>query len=59
MGSMVRNRGDKTMRNLGEMMGIRGNMGARDQHVGSMWVVGDRGGMGQSLRMDRLIVIIR
>ena len=41
MGSMVRNRGDKSMRNHGKMMGTRGNMGARDQHMGSMGVVGD------------------
>jgi len=59
MGSMVRNRGDKTMRNDGKMMGTGGNMGARDQHVGSMGVVGDRGRVGQSLWMDWLIVIIR
>ena len=59
MGSMVRNWGDKSMRNHGKMMGTRGNMGARDQHMGSMGVVGDRGRVGQSLRMDWLIVIIR
>ena len=41
------------------MMGTRGNMGARDQHVGSMGVVGNWGGVGQSLRVDRLVVVIR
>ena len=52
---MVGNRGDN-MRHM--VMGTRGDMGARDQHVSSMGVVGHRGRVGHSLRVDGLIVVI-
>ena len=53
---MVRNRGDNPMWHM--MMGTRGEMGARHQHVGSMGMVRHRGRVGHSLRVDGLIVVI-
>jgi len=33
-------------------------MGARDQHVGSIRMVGDRGWVGNTLVMDRFVAVI-